>query len=213
MTAPLAAAPRPIASATSKHVLSAIMGGGTALGVANYARNHSEAPNADGSSPGRLDRAEAKEKFSGPGAPTTILPLTLAFMAIGVMYGKGRIMFPEKGAVVPAGLKDAAEAAGTKLIPGEGTLTKSFYAGMGGMIFGSFGAREIIFGNDDFQTRHIPVDGNGAVEPGFDTMASPWGDLATTPAPPAVPALGDVPQYANGPAPAIDPGADPSLQY
>lgn len=155
---PAAATPvRPIFSNASKYVFSAIGGGGAAVGLASWARSSSEAPDADGSSLNRMDRAEARDKFSGPFAPTTVLPLTVAFLAIGGLYTKGRIMLPEKGAAIPAGLQDAAKAAGTELVSGEGTLTKMLYASSGGMIFGSFGAREIVFGDDDYQTRHVPA--------------------------------------------------------
>jgi hypothetical protein len=158
-----AAAQRPIISHASRHVFAAIAGGGTAVGLASWARNASDQPDADGSSPGRMDRAEAREKFSGPFAPTTILPLATAFLAIGTLYTKHRIMLPEKGAAIPAALQDAAKAAGTEIVKGEGTLNKTLYAFSGGMIFGSFGAREIVFGDDDYRTRHVPVDGNGDV--------------------------------------------------
>lgn len=173
-TATVAArAPRQILASATRYTFAAVAGGGVAMGLASYARNSTTPPNADGSSPNRMDRAEARDKFSGPFAPTTILPLTVAFLAIGGLYTKGRILLPERGAKIPAALQDAARAAGTELIRAEGSKTKALYAFAGGMIFGSFGARQIVFGEDRYLTRHIPVDGNGRIVPGYAGSEEP----------------------------------------
>jgi hypothetical protein len=164
-----AAATRPVFGNLSRYVFAAIAGGGTALGIASYAHGHTEEPDADGTSFNRIDTAEAKDLTSGPFAPTTILPLTTAFMAIGLMYTKGRITMPEKGAQIGQAIQDAAKAAGTDILAGEGTKTKKLYAFSGGMIFASFGARQIVWGADNYQTRHLPVDGNGKVMSGYGT--------------------------------------------
>jgi hypothetical protein len=160
---------RPFFGSQSRNVMAAVVGGGISVGIASYAKSHSTAPQPDGSSVGYLDRGEAKQYFSGPFAPTTILPLTIAFLAIGGLYTKGRILLPERGAAIPTALQDAAKAAGTVIIPGEGSKTKQLYALTGGMIFGSFGANQIVVGEDRFQDRHIPVDGNNEVIAGYGT--------------------------------------------
>ena len=68
----LTTAPRVIASPASRHVLYASGGGALALGIAGVARQKTDEPEADGTSVGRIDRAEAKDLFSGPTAMTTI---------------------------------------------------------------------------------------------------------------------------------------------
>lgn len=150
--------PRAIASPASRYILAAAGGGAVTTGAAVAARVRTERPDADGTSHGRIDRAEAREMFSGTSGMTTILPIIGALLCIPTLYTKGRILMAEKGTPPPAGLAQAAEALGASMRQGEAEGTKTIYATMGGAIVGSIAAGQTVFGDEpSYATRHVPI--------------------------------------------------------
>lgn len=148
--------PAPIASLASRMVIGAAIGGAVSLGGAAFLRSKTDLPDADGTSPGRIDRFEAKELTSGTLAPSTAAMLVPVGAILGVLYTKGRIPLGE--ATKPAaGLADAVAAAGAKIEKNEAPLTKTLYAFMGGNIIGSVAAAGFVYGDDQYETQRVPA--------------------------------------------------------
>ena len=142
------AIPRQIASPASRHILAASFGGVIPVVIAQFAHNNTTAPDANGKSPGRIDRTEARRLTTGAYAPTTLVPLFSALICIGLLYTKGRAVLGEAKGPLDKTLAAAAAKAGAKMLVGEGPKTKVLYATAGGAIFGSMAADPIVYGGD-----------------------------------------------------------------
>ena len=153
--------PRAIASPMSRYILASAGGGAATTGIAIAARMNTERPDADGSSHGRIDRAEARQMFSGTKAATTILPIIGALLVIPTLYTKGRILLAERATAPATDLTRAVEALGASMPRGEAEKTKTLYATMGGAIVGSIAAGQTVFGDEPkYATRHVPISGS-----------------------------------------------------
>ncbi len=86
VTAPV----RPITSGASRLIIHAGIGAAATIGAALWADNHyRDKPDATGHSPGRIDRREARELFSGADGFPAIVTFT-ALLAASFLYTRGR---------------------------------------------------------------------------------------------------------------------------
>jgi hypothetical protein len=84
------AAVRPIASTATRMVGVAALGFGAAAGLAMWADSHyRDKPDANGDSPGYIDRKEARNLFSGADGFPAIVSFT-ALLAASFLYSHGR---------------------------------------------------------------------------------------------------------------------------
>ena len=81
---------RPVASGATRLLMHAAVGASATLGIALWADGHySDKPDAHGHSPGRIDRGEAREMFSGFDGFPAIVTFT-ALLAASFLYTRGR---------------------------------------------------------------------------------------------------------------------------
>lgn len=147
-----------IFSPFSRHALATVAGGASAVAAGVAGRVLTDEPAADGSSPDRIDRAEAKALFSGPLAPLTVVPLLGAAMCLGTLYSKGRVLLGDPAHHLPAALRTELAAIGVAIDPREAALTKGMYGFTGAAFIGGLANSLVVYRDDHYETRHLPVD-------------------------------------------------------
>lgn len=107
---------RPVASKLTRVIFATGAGFATAAGIGYWADKHYDTmPDADGTSAGRIDRAEARKIFSGPEGWPAIVSFS-ALMSVSVLYSQ---------------LRD-------HITPGEFSMLRyGGYAFLGGMLVGT----------------------------------------------------------------------------
>lgn len=129
---------RPITSGLSRQTMAAGLGFGAATGLAVWADQRYDMPDADGTSVGRIDRYEAREMFTGRTGVPVLLSFT-ALLPVSILYSHLR----------------------RSVTPGElSFLQHAGYAAMGGVLLGTMVAPAMLPELPPVP-RGIPATGHG----------------------------------------------------